>query len=211
MGHCYGHWHLGSKMCLKKKWKQPGLWDYSMVTGGPGQKPDRKKMTRFVRQWYGHWRVKNNFSLIHFEISPRGAGLDWPTRKSIWNRQNPLNRCPIARKAAWNIWKKNPKVQKRDPKEPKRSLNCFQIIITFPSNFPVTFLYFTKIQKYLPQKKIIRHRYGARDSPVFVISVSSHRAHEMKVRSPLISTVNSTAKLRAPNSSQYSLFWSYRR
>ncbi len=45
----YGHWRLESKMCLKKKnEKNTGLWDRGMVTGGPGQKPDWKKMTRSV-------------------------------------------------------------------------------------------------------------------------------------------------------------------
>ncbi len=39
--------------------KKFGLWDRDMVTGRPGQKPDFKKMTRSVRQWYGHWRVKD--------------------------------------------------------------------------------------------------------------------------------------------------------
>ncbi len=36
--------------------KETSLWDRGMVTGGPGQKPDRKKMTQSIRQWYGHWR-----------------------------------------------------------------------------------------------------------------------------------------------------------
>ncbi len=39
--------------------KKPGLWDRGMVTGGPGQKHDWKIMAPSVRQWYGHWRVKN--------------------------------------------------------------------------------------------------------------------------------------------------------
>ncbi len=34
----------------KKNEKKPGLWDCGMVIGGPGQKPDRKKMTWSVRQ-----------------------------------------------------------------------------------------------------------------------------------------------------------------
>ncbi len=46
------------KNVFEKKWKKPDLWVRGMVTGGPGQKPDWKKMTRSVRQWYGHWRVK---------------------------------------------------------------------------------------------------------------------------------------------------------
>ncbi len=29
-----------------KKMKKPGMWDRSMATGGPGQKPDRKKWPR---------------------------------------------------------------------------------------------------------------------------------------------------------------------
>ncbi len=28
---------------FKKKWKNPDLWDHGVSTGGPGQKPDRKK------------------------------------------------------------------------------------------------------------------------------------------------------------------------
>ncbi len=28
---------------FKKKWKRPGLWDRGVATGGPSQKPDRKK------------------------------------------------------------------------------------------------------------------------------------------------------------------------
>ncbi len=48
-----------------KKMKKTGLWDCGVATGGPGQKPDRKKMTRSVRkkmtqsvrQRYGLWRV----------------------------------------------------------------------------------------------------------------------------------------------------------
>ncbi len=43
---------------------KPGLWDHGMVTGGPGQKPDWKNMTRSVRQWYGHWRVNMNNDII---------------------------------------------------------------------------------------------------------------------------------------------------
>ncbi len=43
------------------KMKKPGLWDLVMVTGGPGQKPNWKKMTQSVRQWYGHWWV--NFDI----------------------------------------------------------------------------------------------------------------------------------------------------
>ncbi len=44
----YGHWYLGRKRLLKK-WKKPRLWDCGVATGGPGQKPERKKMTRSVR------------------------------------------------------------------------------------------------------------------------------------------------------------------
>ncbi len=33
----------------KEKEKKPGLWDRGIVTGGPGQKPDWKKMTHSVR------------------------------------------------------------------------------------------------------------------------------------------------------------------
>ncbi len=40
--------------------KKSGLWDRGVVTGGPGQKHDWKKMTWSVRQWYGHLRVKND-------------------------------------------------------------------------------------------------------------------------------------------------------
>ncbi len=36
---------------FEKKWKKTRLWDRGMVTGGPGQKPDRKKMTRSVVIW----------------------------------------------------------------------------------------------------------------------------------------------------------------
>ncbi len=42
----------------KKKGKNTSLWVHGMVTGGPGQKPDWKKITRSVRQWYGYWWVK---------------------------------------------------------------------------------------------------------------------------------------------------------
>ncbi len=38
--------------------KKPGLWDRGVATGGPGQKPDRKKINRSVRQRYGLWRLK---------------------------------------------------------------------------------------------------------------------------------------------------------
>ncbi len=41
-----------------KKMKKPGLWNCGVTTSRPGQKPDRKKMTRSVRQQYGLWRVK---------------------------------------------------------------------------------------------------------------------------------------------------------
>ncbi len=40
-----------------KKMKKPGLWDLGVATGELGQKPDRKKMTQSVRQWYDLWRV----------------------------------------------------------------------------------------------------------------------------------------------------------
>ncbi len=45
-----------------KKWKKPSLWDRGVATGGPGQKPDRKKMTRSVRQRYGLWRVNKQIT-----------------------------------------------------------------------------------------------------------------------------------------------------
>ncbi len=45
---------------LEKPQKKPSLWDRGMATGGPGQKPDRKKMTWSVRQSYGLWQVKTN-------------------------------------------------------------------------------------------------------------------------------------------------------
>ncbi len=38
--------------------KKPGLSDSGVATGRPGQKPDRKKKARSVRQWYGLWWVK---------------------------------------------------------------------------------------------------------------------------------------------------------
>ncbi len=38
---------------FKKKIKNPRLSDCGVATGGPGQKPDRKKMTQSVRQRYG--------------------------------------------------------------------------------------------------------------------------------------------------------------
>ncbi len=56
-----------SKRTLKIKFKKPGLWDRDVSTGRPGQKPDRKKMTRSVRQRYGLWRVNNescNFNVF---------------------------------------------------------------------------------------------------------------------------------------------------
>ncbi len=40
---------------LKKNRNKPGLWDRDVATGGLGQKPVRKKMTRSVRQEYGLW------------------------------------------------------------------------------------------------------------------------------------------------------------
>ncbi len=43
---------------FEKKMKKPGLRDREMVTDGPCQKPDWKKMTRSVRQSYGFWWVK---------------------------------------------------------------------------------------------------------------------------------------------------------
>ncbi len=41
----------------KKKMKKR-LWNRDLVTGGPGQKPDWKKVTPSDRQFYGHWRLK---------------------------------------------------------------------------------------------------------------------------------------------------------
>ncbi len=41
---------------LEKKGKKTGL-DRGVAAGGPGQKHDRKKMTRSVRQSYGVRRV----------------------------------------------------------------------------------------------------------------------------------------------------------
>ncbi len=37
-----------------------------MATGGPGQKPDTKKMTQSVRQRYGLWRVKKGEDVYNF-------------------------------------------------------------------------------------------------------------------------------------------------
>ncbi len=53
---------------FKKKMKKPGLWDRSVATGGPGQKPDRKKMTRSVRQRYGLWWVKKVLHTFFFGL-----------------------------------------------------------------------------------------------------------------------------------------------
>ncbi len=39
--------------------KKPRLWNRGVATGRPGQKPDRKKITRSVRQWYSLWGVKD--------------------------------------------------------------------------------------------------------------------------------------------------------
>ncbi len=48
---------------LEKNGKNPGMWDRGVATGGPGQKPDRKKMTRSVRQSYGFWKVNTMVGL----------------------------------------------------------------------------------------------------------------------------------------------------
>ncbi len=47
-----------------------------MATGGPGQKPDRKKMTGSVRQRYGLWRVNK----LHPDR------LDTVILASIWDK-----------------------------------------------------------------------------------------------------------------------------
>ncbi len=44
---------------------EPGLWDHGMVIDGLGQKPDWKKMTRSVRQWYGHWWLKQELDQVN--------------------------------------------------------------------------------------------------------------------------------------------------
>ncbi len=80
----YGHWRLPGmwergmwsltfrvENVLEKKMKKPGLWDRGMVTGRLGQKLDWKKMTRSVRQWYGHWRFTKfwmNLNKIFWEL-----------------------------------------------------------------------------------------------------------------------------------------------
>ncbi len=72
----YGHWHLGRKR-HQKKMKKPGLWDRGVATGGPGQKPDRKKMIRSVRQRYGLWRVK-----IIVKYESQFLSLEWASDAS---------------------------------------------------------------------------------------------------------------------------------
>ncbi len=54
---------------LKKPGKKLGLWDRGVATGGPGQKPDWKKMTRSVRQSFGFWLdLKTAFPPLIFKI-----------------------------------------------------------------------------------------------------------------------------------------------
>ncbi len=54
--------------------KKPGLWDHGVATGGPGQKPDKKKNDRSVRQQYVLWRVNSLISISHqpsLQLGPR--------------------------------------------------------------------------------------------------------------------------------------------
>ncbi len=68
---------------VEKKWKKPGLWDRGVATGGPGQKPDRKKMTWSVRQSYGFcWVNKINRTQLAMECSISGTKLKDRVRNS---------------------------------------------------------------------------------------------------------------------------------
>ncbi len=42
-----------------KKWKKTGLWDCGVTTGGPGQKPDRKKWPGLSYSSMASGRLKN--------------------------------------------------------------------------------------------------------------------------------------------------------
>ncbi len=65
-----------------------------MVTGGPAQKPDWKKMIRSVRQWYGHWRVK-----IHLWGNFKKTG--WKISENSWKmlKESELNCRKIIQKS----------------------------------------------------------------------------------------------------------------
>ncbi len=78
------------KNVFKKNEKKTGLWDRGMVTGGPGRKPDWKKMTRSVRQWYGHWLVKD---ILHQKVRKRGKVLrsQVPVGKQILKLKWPIH------------------------------------------------------------------------------------------------------------------------
>ncbi len=49
------------KNLIEKKKEKPILWNHDIVTGVQSLKPDWKKMTQFVRLWYGHRRINQNF------------------------------------------------------------------------------------------------------------------------------------------------------
>ncbi len=48
--------------------KKPGLWDRGVAIGEPGQEPDRKKMTRSVRQRYGLGWLKSSVYNLEADI-----------------------------------------------------------------------------------------------------------------------------------------------
>ncbi len=76
---------------FEKKNKKTSLWDCGTVTGRPGQKPDWKKMTRSVRQWYGHWRVKAKLICIVYDLV-QCSGWLWIHKINIAERWNPNNK-----------------------------------------------------------------------------------------------------------------------
>ncbi len=91
--------------CLKKKMKKPGLWDRGMVNGGPGQKPDWKKMSRSVRQWYGYWWVKSWIFYQNTILSKKAVFYKKPmkncflrawytTERNAFWRQKEYQGCP---------------------------------------------------------------------------------------------------------------------
>ncbi len=53
-----------SKTIFKNNGRTPGLWDRGVATGGPGQKPVRKKRPGLSDSGYGLWRVKKKLTTV---------------------------------------------------------------------------------------------------------------------------------------------------
>ncbi len=94
-GPWYGHWRPTSKRWQKKNlvcetaiWplalKKPGLWDWGMVTGGPGEKPERRHPSSIKTSRYW-WRTDARVKIVTFRTAANTMAQNGRGRIQLFN------------------------------------------------------------------------------------------------------------------------------